>query len=204
MRPDMARDAPLSMHGGLSLELCAVICHVSPMALYRLICALGHQSLVTVLTRCGLPLPIYFLADEKYSHCLTEKVYLPTIASGRVLRLAGGNTRRWWTHRSMVLGHTSISLALTSKDPQAAMLREPPPSLYTRDGDGKGLSNTGQAPENVPTCGGDQQTRHHPERVLSPRANKAPSDQQQGVLTDTYKSSSSTPAAARGRSCNSG
>jgi hypothetical protein len=73
------------MHGGLSLELCAVICHISPMALYRLICALGHQSLVTVLTRCGLPLPIYFLADEKHSHCLTEKVYLPTIASGRVL-----------------------------------------------------------------------------------------------------------------------
>jgi hypothetical protein len=45
------------MHGGLSLELCAVICHISPMALYRLICALGHQSLVTVPTRCGLPLP---------------------------------------------------------------------------------------------------------------------------------------------------
>jgi hypothetical protein len=32
------------------------------MALYRLICAFGHQSLVTVLTRCGLPLPTYFLA----------------------------------------------------------------------------------------------------------------------------------------------
>jgi hypothetical protein len=62
MRPDMARDALLATHGGLSLELCAVICHVSPMSLYRLICALGHQSLVTVLTRCGLPLPIYFLA----------------------------------------------------------------------------------------------------------------------------------------------
>ena len=67
------------------MELCAVICHISPMALYRLICALGQQSLVTVLTRCGLPLPIYFLADEKHSHCLTEKVYLPTITSGRVL-----------------------------------------------------------------------------------------------------------------------
>ncbi len=48
------------------------------MALYRLICALGQQSLVTVLTRCGLPLPVYVLADEKYSRCLTEKVYLPT------------------------------------------------------------------------------------------------------------------------------
>ena len=46
---------------------------------------LGHQSLVTVLTRCGLPLPVYFLADEKHSHCLTDKVYLPTIVRGRVL-----------------------------------------------------------------------------------------------------------------------
>jgi len=62
-----------------------VICHISPMALYRLVCALGHQSLVTVLTRCGLPLPVYILADEKHSHCLTEKVYLPTIVSGRVI-----------------------------------------------------------------------------------------------------------------------
>jgi hypothetical protein len=85
MRPDMARDALLATHGGLSLELCAIICHVSPMSLYRLICALGHRSLVTVLTRCGLPMPIYFLADEKHSHCLTEKVYLPTIVSGRVI-----------------------------------------------------------------------------------------------------------------------
>ena len=37
------------------------------------------------LTRCGLPLPIYFLADEKHSRCLTDKVYLPTIVSGRVI-----------------------------------------------------------------------------------------------------------------------
>jgi hypothetical protein len=85
MRPEIARDALLATHGGLSLELCAVICHISPMALYRLICALGHQSLVTVLTRCALPLPIYFLADEKHSHCLTEKVYLPTIVRGRII-----------------------------------------------------------------------------------------------------------------------
>jgi hypothetical protein len=55
------------------------------MALYRLVCAFGHHSLVTVLTRCGLPLPVYFLADEKHSRCLTEPVYLPTIVSGRVL-----------------------------------------------------------------------------------------------------------------------
>src|SRR5215468_5953542 len=85
MRPDVARDALLATHGGLSLELCAVLYHISPMALYRLICAFGHQSLVPVLTRCGLPLPVYFLADEKHSRALTAKVYLPTIVCGRVL-----------------------------------------------------------------------------------------------------------------------
>src|SRR5438874_737650 len=85
MRPEVARDALLATHGGLSLELCAVLYHMSPMALYRLICAFGHQSLVAVLTRCGLPLPVYFLADEKHGRCLTDKVYLPTIVCGRVL-----------------------------------------------------------------------------------------------------------------------
>ena len=43
MRPEVARNALLVTHGGLSLELCAVIYHLSPMALYRLICAFGHQ-----------------------------------------------------------------------------------------------------------------------------------------------------------------
>src|SRR6516162_8271781 len=85
MRPDVARDALLATHGGLSLEWCAVICHISPMALYRVICAFGHHSVVTVLTQCGLPLPTYILADEKHSRCLTERVYLPTIVRGRVL-----------------------------------------------------------------------------------------------------------------------
>ncbi len=85
MRPEVARDALLATHGGLSLELCAVIEHISPMALYRLVCAFGHHSLVTVLTRCGLPLPVYFLADEKHSRCLTDKVHLPTIVRGRVM-----------------------------------------------------------------------------------------------------------------------
>src|ERR671933_198190 len=85
MRPEVARDALLATHGGLSLEWCAVICNLSPMALYRLVCAFGHHSLVTVLTRCGLPLPVYFLADEKHSRCLTERVYLPTIVRGRVI-----------------------------------------------------------------------------------------------------------------------
>src|SRR5438445_1090699 len=85
MRPEVARDALLATHGGLSLELCAVLYHISPMALSRLVCAFGHHSLVTVLTRCGLPLPVYVLADEKHSRCLTDKIYVPTIVSGRVL-----------------------------------------------------------------------------------------------------------------------
>src|SRR5688500_12521062 len=51
MPPEVARDAILATHGGLSLELCAVLYHLSPMALYRLVCAFGHHSLVTVLTR---------------------------------------------------------------------------------------------------------------------------------------------------------
>jgi hypothetical protein len=67
------------------LELCAVLYHLSPMALYRLVCACGHHSLVTVLPRCGLPLPVYCLAAAKHSRCLTAKVYRPTIVRGRVL-----------------------------------------------------------------------------------------------------------------------
>src|SRR6266851_6288214 len=92
LRPAVARDALLATYGGLSLALCAVLYHLSPMALYRLICAFGHHRLVTVLTRCGLPLPTYFLADEKHSRCLTEKVDLPTIVCGRVLWNLGHTT----------------------------------------------------------------------------------------------------------------
>src|SRR5215510_12856559 len=85
MRPEVARDAPVATHGGLSLERCAVLYHLSPMALYRLVCAVGCHRLVTVLTRRGLALPPDFLADEKHSRCLTEEVYLPTIVHGRVI-----------------------------------------------------------------------------------------------------------------------
>src|SRR5215813_11995611 len=84
MPSEVARDALLATHGGLSLELCA--------ALYRLVCAFGHHSLVTVLTRCRLPLPSYFLADEKHTRCLADKVYLPTIVQGRVLWHLGYTT----------------------------------------------------------------------------------------------------------------
>src|SRR5512145_2204581 len=92
MRPEVARDALLATHGGLSLELCAVLYHISPMALYRLVCALGRQRLVTMLTRCGLPLPAYVLADEKHTCCLTSKAYLPTIVRGRVIWHLGYTT----------------------------------------------------------------------------------------------------------------
>jgi hypothetical protein len=92
MRPEGARDALLATHGGLSLEWCAGIHHLSPMALYRLVCALGHQSLVPVRTRCGLPLPTSFLVDAKHSRCLADKVYLPTIVQGRVMGHLGYTT----------------------------------------------------------------------------------------------------------------
>jgi hypothetical protein len=62
-----------------------VICHISPRALYRLVWAFGHQSLVMVLPRCGRPRPSSVLADEKHRHWLTAKVDLPTIVRGRVL-----------------------------------------------------------------------------------------------------------------------
>ena len=85
LRPEGARDALVATHGGLSLEWCAVICHISPMALYRLVGALGQQRLVAVLTRCELPLPVSLLVDATHRRCLTAKVYLPTIVSGRVI-----------------------------------------------------------------------------------------------------------------------
>src|ERR1700739_1697067 len=51
MKPDVDRNALFATHGGLSLELCAVMGNISSMALYRLICALGQRRPVSVLTR---------------------------------------------------------------------------------------------------------------------------------------------------------
>jgi hypothetical protein len=84
MRPEVAREALLATHGGLSVERCAMLGHLAPMALYRLGCACGHHSLVAVLTRRGLSLPVYCLAAAKHRRCLTETVFLPTIVCGRV------------------------------------------------------------------------------------------------------------------------
>src|SRR5262250_881220 len=55
MGPDVARQALIATHGGLSLEWCATICHISPMSLYRVLCAFGQQHMVPVLTRCKGP-----------------------------------------------------------------------------------------------------------------------------------------------------
>src|SRR5712671_1047856 len=85
MSPEVARYALIATHGGLSLAWCATIYHISPMALYHFICALGHHSLVTVFVKCRLALPVSILADEKHSRCLTDRVSLPTIVSGRVM-----------------------------------------------------------------------------------------------------------------------
>ncbi len=92
MNPETAKQVLLATHGGLSLEYCAVLWNVSPMAIYRLICAMGRTHLAPLLTRCRLPLPAYFHADEKHSHCLSDKVYLPTIVCGRVIWHLGYTT----------------------------------------------------------------------------------------------------------------
>jgi len=75
--------------GGLSGERCAVLSHLSPLGLSRLVCAIGHPRLVTVLTRCGLPLPVSVLADEKPSRYHPAQVSLPTMVRGRVLWYPG-------------------------------------------------------------------------------------------------------------------
>jgi len=85
LRPDAARDALLATHGGLRLERCATLCHLSPMALYRLLCTLGPHTLVGVLLTCHLPLPASILADEKHRKCLSQRVDLPTIVSGQLI-----------------------------------------------------------------------------------------------------------------------
>ena len=78
-RPEVARDALLATHGGLSLAWCAVIGNISPMALSRVICALGQQSLVSVLTQGGLSLPVY-------TYCMSRR----NLRGGIHLRV------RWW------------------------------------------------------------------------------------------------------------
>ena len=104
MKPETAKKALMATHGGLSLEICAVIENVCPMAIlrmggqtsriYRLVCSVGRTCLVRLATRCDLPLPQYFIADEKHTHCLDKRVYLPTISCGRVIWHLGYTTAK--------------------------------------------------------------------------------------------------------------
>jgi hypothetical protein len=94
LRPEVARDALLATQGGLSLALCAVLYHISPMALYRLVCAFGRQSLVPVLTRCRVPLPTYTYCMPL--RCVTQPIVV-SIASNHhpVSRCPVEEAKRW-------------------------------------------------------------------------------------------------------------
>ena len=94
MKAEVAKKVLMATHGGLSLEICAVIENVCPMSIYRLICSVGRNRLVRLLTCCHLSLPPYFIADEKHSHCLAQRVYLPTIGCGRVIWHLGYTTAK--------------------------------------------------------------------------------------------------------------
>jgi len=87
MPVDTAKQSLFALYGGLSLEWTALLFKVNAMAVYRLICGFGRTPMVSVLLHCGLSLPDYLIADEKHSQCVTEKVYLPTVTSGRVIWL---------------------------------------------------------------------------------------------------------------------
>jgi hypothetical protein len=73
------------------------------------------NSLVAVLTRCGLPLPVYFLADEKHTHCLTNKAYLPTVVSGRVLWHLGYTEEA--SAAAFTQSYSTFQLAASQQDP---------------------------------------------------------------------------------------
>src|SRR5467141_1371437 len=66
MRPEVARVALSTTQGGLIWERCAWLYPLAPMVIFCLVCAFRRHILVTVLTRCALPLPVYFLGDEKH------------------------------------------------------------------------------------------------------------------------------------------
>ena len=82
-----ARQSLFALYGGLSLENTATLFESNAMAVYRLICGFGKTPMVRVLQLCGLSLPEYLIADEKFSQCVADNVYLPTLTSGRVVWL---------------------------------------------------------------------------------------------------------------------
>jgi hypothetical protein len=67
--------ALIATHGGLSLEWCAVVCHISPMALYRLACALGQHKNAF---RFSYP------SDLQRSCCWTAVVYAEIYSAWRM------------------------------------------------------------------------------------------------------------------------
>lgn len=83
----IAKQSLFALYGGLSLENTATLFAKNAMAEYRLLCGFGKASMVRVLQLCGLSLPEYLIADEKFSQCVADKVYLPTLTSGRVIWL---------------------------------------------------------------------------------------------------------------------
>jgi hypothetical protein len=88
-RPEGAREALVATHGGRRVELGAVLSPLSPLTRSRLIGACGPQSLVPVLPRGGVPLPVSCLADDKPRRARTAQGSLPTLVGGRVLGHCG-------------------------------------------------------------------------------------------------------------------
>lgn len=84
-RTKQSQKALLAYHGGLSLENCAISFNISPMSLYRIICAFGKYSTEKVLAHAGISLPEYIQVDEKHTKCLGKKGYIPIISSGHII-----------------------------------------------------------------------------------------------------------------------
>jgi len=89
--------------------------HSAPLALSRRVCAFGHHRLVTVLPRCGLPLPTYCLAAEQHRRGLTAKGSGPTMVGGRVL----------WHLGDTEAARTAALTQAYRAFPQAALQPEP-------------------------------------------------------------------------------
>lgn len=82
---ETAQKSLIAYHGGLSLENCAILFNISAMSLYRLICAIGKCSIPQVLCKAGVALPDHLWVDEKHTHCLENKGYIPIVSSGHLI-----------------------------------------------------------------------------------------------------------------------
>jgi hypothetical protein len=130
--PAVARNARWATPGGLRLERCAGLGHLSPMALDRLIGACGHPRRVTVLTRGGLPRPVDVLADEPHRRCLPDTGSRPTMVHGRVMGPLGDT-------------EAARAVALPQFDPAFPCAASPPePSSRVRGRLTEGVASTPQ------------------------------------------------------------